>query len=84
MGVIDDPIKLLYTAVGFLLFWAGSVIVKRVNDSTERRRTEIDKRAAVETYARRLSEALHEHRVMMIQSGHWGSDELPPFPGKND
>ncbi len=79
MPVIDTPEKLLYSLAGAALVWLGSILVKKINASTEKRRAEIDENAALRTENRKLKESLHSHRVLMLQSGQWTNDTLPAF-----
>lgn len=79
MGVIDSPEKLWYTLAGVLLMWLGKLVVSRVKTSVDEARERVDRHAATETENRKLKESIHEHRVLMIQSGQWTHATLPPF-----
>ena len=79
MGVIPTADTFLYIAIGFLIYWGGSLLVGWVKTSTQKRRAEVDETAALRRENRLLKESLHEHRVLMIKSGQWTQDILPSF-----
>lgn len=79
MGVIPSAETFLYTALGFLLFWGFQMGAKAWNNGVEKRRREIDESAALRRENRKLKESLHEHRVLMINSGLWTQDTMPAF-----
>lgn len=83
MGTINSLDSLLYTAVGALLFWLGSVVKDWISRSTKDRREEVNRTAKLELRNRLLTESLYEHRTVMLKSGQWTRDTLPPFIKEN-
>ena len=79
MTVIEDPEYLQYSLAGALILWLGRLIVTWMKTSTAARRAQVDRLSALERKSRLLSESLHDHRNVMLKSGHWTRDTLPPF-----
>ncbi|MFA5608121.1 MAG: hypothetical protein WDA07_13205 [Leucobacter sp.] len=79
MTVFTSLDSLIYTVIGALILWLAQVLKHKWRDSTQERRRKIDKQAAAERRARLLTESLHEHRSLMLQSGKWTRATLPPF-----
>lgn len=79
MPPIDPLEKLLFGLASLCLMWAGRLFGKWVDARTKDRRAEVDKRAKAETRARLLTESLHEHRNLMLESGLWTRETLPDF-----
>lgn len=79
MTSISSLDQLIYTLIGGLLVWLGRVISKWWKTSTEQRRNKVDAQAKAETRARLLTESLHDHRNLMLKSGQWTRETLPPF-----
>lgn len=79
MTSITSLDQLIYTIIGALLLWLGRVIAKWWRTSTVDRRARVDALAHAERRARLLTESLHEHRSLMLKSGQWTRDSLPPF-----
>ena len=75
---------LLYSIAAALLLWLGRTVGKWVDRSTAERRARTDTAAKTETRNRLLTESLHDHRNMMLKSGEWTRETLPPFIRKED
>lgn len=84
MPVVTSLDALLYTVAAALLLWLGRTTGKWLDKSTAERRARTDKAAKAETRARLLTESLHDHRNMMLKSGQWTRESLPPFIRKDD
>lgn len=79
MAPIQSFDVLLYTIAAGILMWLGKIIGAWFDEATKERRERTDKLAKAETRTRLLTESLHEHRNVMLKSGHWSRDTLPPF-----
>lgn len=79
MTPISTLDMLLFTVAGSILTWLGGVLRKWIQESTGRRRAEVDKVAKLELRNRLLVESLYDHRNQMLKSGQWTRETLPPF-----
>lgn len=79
MTLIDSLDKLVWTVVGAILLWLGRVVTTWWRSSTTARRAQVDAQAKAERRARLLTESLHDHRNLMLKSGQWTRESLPPF-----
>lgn len=83
MLVTDSPTVLIYAlAYGLsatLFMWLGKVLWQWWEGRTESRKVYTDRLSKSERRVRKLTESLHEHRSVMLQSGQWTRETLPPF-----
>ena len=69
----------VWSVVGAILMWLGRVVSTWGRSSTAARRAKVDALAKAERRARLLTESLHDHRNLMLKSGQWTRETLPPF-----